>query len=115
MRKSFLRSNQLLVATVCVGSMFWAGNVAAQSAGQDMKNAGHETSDAAKDTGHGVKEGTTKAYHSTAHGTQKAYHKTAHGTQKAYHKTAQGTTKAYHATGHAIEHPGEARTAQPPQ
>lgn len=47
----------------------------AQTAGQDMKNAGSDTKDAAKDVGHGVKKGTKKAYHKTKHGTKKVIHK----------------------------------------
>jgi Ni/Co efflux regulator RcnB len=43
---------------------------------QDMKDAGHETKNAAKDAGRGTKEGTKKAYHSTKRGTKKAWHKT---------------------------------------
>jgi hypothetical protein len=43
---------------------------------QDMKDAGHESKDAAKDAGRGVKQGTKKAYHKTKHGTKEAYHKT---------------------------------------
>jgi hypothetical protein len=58
---------------------------------QDLKNAGHETKDAAKDTGHGVKVGTEKGYHATKTGTKKSYHATKHATTKAYHKTATGT------------------------
>ena len=44
--------------------------VIAQTAGQDMKNAGTETKNAAKDTGHGVKTGTVKAYDKTSSGTK---------------------------------------------
>lgn len=50
--------------------------LSAQSAGQDMKSAGHDTKDAAKDAGKGVKKGTTKSWHATKKGTKTAYHKT---------------------------------------
>ena len=50
---------------------------------QDMKNAGHETSNAAKDAGNGTKQGTKKAYHSTKRGTKKAWHKTTSTTKGA--------------------------------
>jgi len=50
---------------------------------QDMKNAGHETSNAAKDAGNGTKQGTRKAYHSTKRGTKKAWHKTKSTTKGA--------------------------------
>ena len=42
---------------------------------QDMKSAGHDTSNAAKNAGHGVKQGTKKGYHSTKHATKKVGHK----------------------------------------
>jgi len=54
----------------------------AQTAGQDMKDAGHDTKQAAKDTGNGVKKGTKTGYHKTKHGAKKAYHKTGEGTEK---------------------------------
>lgn len=43
---------------------------------QDMKDAGHETKNAAKDVGHATKKGTKKAYHATKNGTKKVWHKT---------------------------------------
>lgn len=58
----------------------------AQTAGQDMKNAGHETKDATVDAGHGVSKGTKKAYHKTKRGTKKAYHKMKRDTKKAARK-----------------------------
>ena len=64
----------------------------AQSAGQDMKNAGHETKDATVDAGHGVSKGTRKAYHKTKQGTKKAYHKTKRGTKKAARKVQGKST-----------------------
>jgi len=60
--------------------------LAQDGAKQDLKNAGHETKNAAKDTGHGVSKGTQKAYHKTKSGTKKAYHKTAKGTKHAVNK-----------------------------
>jgi hypothetical protein len=67
----------LLAATLT-----FASSAIAQSAGQDMKNAGTDTKDAAKNTGSGIKKGTKKAYHKTKSGTKKAYHKTGHGVAK---------------------------------
>lgn len=52
----------------------------AQSAKQDMKDAGHDTADAAKTTGHHIKHGTKKATHKVAH-------KTKRGAQKVEDKT----------------------------
>jgi hypothetical protein len=81
-----------------------AGAAYAQSAGQDMKDAGHDTKNAAVDTGHATK--TT---------TKKAYRKTKHGTTKAYHKTVHGTKKAAVATGHRTENVGDAIAGKPEQ
>ncbi len=52
-----------------------------QSAKQDMKDAGHDTKNAAKKTGHAVKKTTKKATH-------KAARKTKEGAQKVEDKTA---------------------------
>src|ERR1700733_11107675 len=65
----------------------------AQSATQDLKNAGTDTKDAGKDVGHGVAKGTTKAYHSTANGTKVAADKTADTSKTVAHKTSAGTKK----------------------
>jgi predicted small secreted protein len=51
-----------------------------QGAGQDMKDAGHSTKQAAKKTGRKVKHGTKK-------GTHKAAGKTKQGAQKVEDKT----------------------------
>ena len=66
------------IGTVMLGVVLATGTVLAQNdsgAKQDMKNAGHETKDAAVDAGHGVKHGSKKAYHKTKHGTKRAAHK----------------------------------------
>jgi hypothetical protein len=81
------------LAVVLAGASLPAWASAPQSAGQDMKNAGTDTKDAAKDVGHGVKKGTKKGYHKTRNGTKKVYNKTAKGTKKAYHKTGKGIEK----------------------
>ena len=57
---------------------------------QDMKDAGHESKDAAKDAGHGVKQGTKKGYHKTKQGTKKAYHKTKDTTTGAANGAKEG-------------------------
>ena len=64
-----------------------SGAAYAQTAGQDMRDAGHDTKNAAVDTGHATKRTTKKAYHSTKRGTKKAYRKTAEGTRTATHRT----------------------------
>lgn len=61
--------------------------VIAQTAGQDMHNAGHETKEATQDAAHGTAEGTKKAYRKTKRGTKRAAHATERGTKKAWHKT----------------------------
>jgi Ni/Co efflux regulator RcnB len=60
---------------------------------QDMKDAGHETKDAAKDTGHAAKQGTKKAYHKTKRGTKKAWHKTKNTTEGAVDGAKEGAKK----------------------
>jgi hypothetical protein len=63
------------------------------SAKQDMKDAGHETKNAAKDVGHGTKTGTKKAYNATKHGTKKAWHKTKNTTKGAADGAKEGANK----------------------
>jgi hypothetical protein len=98
-------------AAVVLGVAVSAGSLVAQTIGQDMKAAGHDTVHATKKTGHVIakgtetgydktKEGTVKAAHATAHGTKVAAKDTAHGTEKGYGKTKEGTEKAAHATAH---------------
>ena len=55
--------------------------VYAQTAGQDMKNAGSETKDAAKDTGAAVKRTAKTTGKKVKHGTHKAAQKVADKTQ----------------------------------
>ena len=59
------------MGTVALGVAMMMGSGAAMSASaqttakQDIKNAGHETKDAAVDTGHATKKATKKAAHKT--------------------------------------------------
>ena len=62
MRTATLRGF-VLTATFAAASCF----AHAQTAGQDMHTAGHDTKDAAVDTGHATKHVTKKAYHGTKH------------------------------------------------
>jgi len=83
----------LATALVCAPALaFSQPSNPAQDSGakQDMKNAGHETKDAAKDTGHGVKQGTKKAYHKTKHTTKKVWHKTEDTTKGAVNGGKEG-------------------------
>jgi ABC-type nickel/cobalt efflux system permease component RcnA len=59
----------------------------AQSAKQDMKDAGQSTKDAAKDTAHATKKTSKKAAHKTKHATHKAASKTKQGAEKVQDKT----------------------------
>ena len=81
---------------VCLPASGWGQPFfASQDSGakQDMKNAGHETKDAAKDAGHGVDQGTKKAYHKTKHATKKAWHKTKDTTTGAVDGAKEGAKK----------------------
>ncbi|HEV2647358.1 MAG TPA: hypothetical protein VGU46_13430 [Acidobacteriaceae bacterium] len=77
-----------------------AGVAFAQTAGQDMKDAGHATKDAAVDTGHATK---------------KVAKKTAHGTKHVAKKTGHATKHAAVATGHRTENVGDAIAGKPEQ
>jgi len=61
------------------------------SAKQDMKDAGHDTKQAAKKTGHGIAKGTKTAARKTKNGTKKVVHGAAHGTKKAADKVEDKT------------------------
>ena len=121
-REDALKQIRNRMGTIVVTAALVMGGVApvmlAQTAGQDVKNAGHDTKDAAKDTGHGIAKGTTKAYDKTKEGTEKGYDKTKAGTEKAYHKTKQGTKHVVHKSAHATEKGAdkvEDKTEQHPQ
>ncbi|HEU5233743.1 MAG TPA: hypothetical protein VFU50_12845 [Terriglobales bacterium] len=58
-----------------VASLAMCVPLVAQTAGQDMKNAGHDTANATKKTAHKVKRGTKKGVHKTAHATKKGANK----------------------------------------
>jgi hypothetical protein len=70
----------------------------AQTAGQDMKDAGHETKEAAKDTGHATKR-TTKT----------AARKTKNGAKTVGHDTKEGVKE----TGRRTENAGDALAGKP--
>ena len=83
----------LVTALVCGPALaFSQPSNPAQDSGakQDMKDAGHDTKDAAKDAGHGVKQGTKKAYHKTKHTTKKVWHKTEDTTKGAVNGGKEG-------------------------
>lgn len=80
------KTGTLFLAGILTLGMSSTFALSQDGAKQDMKDAGHETTNAAKDTGHGISTGTQKAYHKTKSGTKKAYHKTAKGTKHVVHK-----------------------------
>ena len=67
--------------TASVFAVALAFTAAAQTATQDMKNAGSDTKLAAKDTGKGVAKGAKKTGKAVKHGTHKAANKVAQKTQ----------------------------------
>jgi capsid protein len=71
---------KLLQQFVVLAFAFLAISAGAQTAGQDMKNAGHDTADATKQTAH-----------KTAHATKKGAHKAAHATKKGANKVEEKT------------------------
>jgi hypothetical protein len=80
-----------LAATLCAFGLI-GFTALAQDAKTDIKEAGHETKQAAKDTGHAVVHGTKTAGRKIKHGTKKVVHGTAsateHGAEKVKDKTA---------------------------
>ena len=78
-------------ALACTPALVRAQSTAQDSgAKQDMRNAGHETKNAARDAGSGVKHGTKKAYHKTKRGTKKAWGKTKSTTKGAVDGAKEG-------------------------
>lgn len=78
----------LLAATMACAPALAVGQE--NSGKQDMKDAGHESANAARDAGHGVKHGTKKAYHSTKRGAKKAGRKTKNTTKGAVNGGREG-------------------------
>ena len=88
----------ILLASALVGGASVTAIAQNNDAGQDMRDAGRHTKDAARDMGQATKSTTKKAYHKTEKGTRKAYNKTKKGTHKAYEKTKEGA----HAVGDKV-------------
>jgi Ni/Co efflux regulator RcnB len=78
--KRFLQKLCFALLLVTVAGIAFAQSDT-QGAKQDMKDAGHDTKNAAKSTGHAVKKTSKKAAHKTAK-------KTKQGAQKVEDKTA---------------------------
>jgi hypothetical protein len=84
--------------TALLGIFLLTATAAVQAqVGQDVKNAGHDTKDAATDAAHDTSTATKKAGHKTAHGVKKGTHKAAAETEKGAdnvrNKTADTSTK----------------------
>jgi Ni/Co efflux regulator RcnB len=69
----------------------WISMASAQTAGQDMKNAGHETKDAAKDVGKGTEHAAKTTGRKTKHVARQATHGTAKETEKGANKVEEKT------------------------
>jgi len=76
---------KVLFSGIAFTALLMMGSAQAQTVGQDMHDAGHDTAHASKTVAH-----------KTAHGTKVGYHKTVHATRKGYHKTERGTKKVVH-------------------
>lgn len=69
------------------------GMAQAQTVGQDMHDAGHDTAHATKTVAHKTAHGARVATRDTVNGTERGAHKTAYETKRGYHKTARGTKR----------------------
>jgi len=67
------------------------GAYAQTTAGEDMKNAGRDTKDAAKNTGKGIKKGTVKTGRAIKNGTKKGVNKAAGATENGSEKLKDKT------------------------
>jgi hypothetical protein len=82
---------KLIVSGMVLAGLLWAGIGQAQTVGQDMHDAGHDTAHATKTVAHKTVHGTKVATRDTEHGTKVVAHKTARVTKEGYHKTTRGT------------------------
>jgi hypothetical protein len=79
----------LFLAIAMAGTAF--GAAPQDSPKQDMKDAGHETKNAAKDAGRGTKNAAKKSGHAVKRTTKKAAHKTASKTEQGAQKVKDKT------------------------
>jgi hypothetical protein len=75
---------KIRIASLCIAAFLAGAPGFAQTAKQDLKNAGSETKDAVKDTGKGVG-------HATKTSASKVKHTTKHTVHKASSKVAKKT------------------------
>ncbi|MGI9072067.1 MAG: hypothetical protein ACR2JB_12330 [Bryobacteraceae bacterium] len=86
MKIAFLSSALLIAGSLVVPAY-------SQDAGQDMKDAGTHTKNAAKAAGRGTKKAAKKTGHAVKKGTHKAASATAKGADKMADKTADTNPK----------------------
>jgi hypothetical protein len=97
-RRMKIETLMKLMITAGLAMGLGVGMACAQTAGQDMKDAGHSTKNAAVDTGHATKRVTKK---------------TVRGTKHVAKKTGHATKHAAVATGHRTENVGDAIAGKP--
>lgn len=108
-----MRKFQLIVPAIATALLAIALPLGAQTAGQDMKDAGHDTADASRTVAHKTAHGTKKVYHKTTHTTKVAAHKTARGTETAAHVTKRDTEIASKKTATGTENVGRRIEGKP--
>jgi hypothetical protein len=112
--KEMRTMKKLMFTGFAFGALLSLAAAQAQTAGQDMKDAGHDTAHATKTVTHKTVHGTKVAAHDTAHGTKVAAHDTeqgtkvaardtAHGTKVGADKTEDATRTGYHKTVHGTK------------
>lgn len=85
------RMKRLVVSGIALAGVLSFGIGHAQTVGQDMKDAGHDTAHATRTVGHDTAHDTRVAARNTAHGTKVAAKDTVHGTKVVAKDTAHGT------------------------
>lgn len=84
---------KVMVSAVVLAGMLSLGISQAQTVGQDMHDAGHDTAHATKTVAHKTVHGTKVVARDTQQGTETGYHETVHATKRGYHKTKRGTKR----------------------
>lgn len=84
-----MKTHSILIASIMAFGLTFAA--AAQTAGQDLKNAGTETKDATKDAVKGTGKAVKKGARKTKNGVKHAANATASETEKGAAKVKQKT------------------------
>ena len=90
-RLHLLYGMKRLIAALSFSVLLAGGAAVAQTAGQDMKDAGHAAKEAAKDTGKATEKTAKTTGKKVKHGTKKAVNKSADATEKAASKVKDKT------------------------